>query len=158
MKRWLWQIRGLAIIAVVVCHQQGFLHTSDLIQILTLYSVTTLVFLMGYTSALSIKRKNTYIVEYGCLRYSLKLIQLVLCAYILGTLGYLIYQKDLSLINLLSNMVNFSATPPFYFFNYYFLYSLIAPAMLAFLVLKVHVNSAHTATLARTFSHSVTGY
>lgn len=49
---WLYQIRGLAIVAVVVCHQQGLLHSSEEIQCLTLYSVTTLVFLMGCTRSL----------------------------------------------------------------------------------------------------------
>lgn len=49
---WIYQIRGLTIVAVVLCHQQGLLHTSEEIQCLTLYSVSTLIFLMGCTEAL----------------------------------------------------------------------------------------------------------
>ena len=53
MKRqnWIYQIRGLAIIAVVICHQQHLLHESEIIQLFSLYSVTTLIFLMGVTKS-----------------------------------------------------------------------------------------------------------
>lgn len=43
-KEWIYQIRGLAIIAVVICHQQGILHDTEVLQLFTLFSVTTLVF------------------------------------------------------------------------------------------------------------------
>ena len=55
-KNWIYQIRGLAIIAVVIWHQQGILHNTEVLQGFTLYSVTTLVFLMGVTKALSMKK------------------------------------------------------------------------------------------------------
>lgn len=68
-QRWIYFLRGLGIGAVVVCHQQNLLHSSDVIQALTLYSVTSLVFLMGVTKTYSIqsfilKRRNEKILTY----------------------------------------------------------------------------------------------
>lgn len=56
--QWIYQVRALAIIAVVICHQQWILHTSEKVQLLTLFSVTTLIFLMGITEAFWLKKSN----------------------------------------------------------------------------------------------------
>ncbi|NBI89227.1 hypothetical protein D3Z45_01170 [Lachnospiraceae bacterium] len=88
-KNWIYQIRGLAIIAVVICHQQGILHNTEVLQGFTLYSVTTLVFLMGVTKALSMKKN--YASDSQCDKifvYSLKSMFPVLCSYIVATFIY----------------------------------------------------------------------
>lgn len=56
-KNWIYELRALGIIAVVVCHQYNLLHTSDLVQCLSLYSVTSLIFLMGVTKYYSITER-----------------------------------------------------------------------------------------------------
>jgi len=53
---WIYQIRAFGIFAVVVCHMQGILHSSEWVQMFTLYSVTSLVFLMGCTKYLSLNK------------------------------------------------------------------------------------------------------
>lgn len=52
---WIDLVRGMGIIAVVICHQQGLLHQSERLQCFTLYSVTSLVFAMGFTKGLSFR-------------------------------------------------------------------------------------------------------
>lgn len=139
MKKWLYQIRALAIIAVVICHQQGILHSSEYIQLLTLYSVTTLIFLMGYTSALSLKKHKKEISEKGCLSFSLNRLKPALCSYVFASACYLISYGSFTGSQfevIFSSLLSFSATPPFYFFKYYIVFTLLAP-FLMFLCIKI---------------------
>lgn len=130
MKKWIYQLRGMAIIAVVVCHQQFILHSSELIQMLTLYSVTTFVFLMGYTGFLSCKKNSISICKEGCLIYSLKKMSGVLCEYCVATVCYLIVAGKFTGTQfdvLFSRLFSFSAAGPLYFIRYYIVFTLLAP-------------------------------
>lgn len=138
-QNWIYQIRGLAIIAVVLCHQQGILHKTDILQMLSLYSVTTLIFLMGVTKAFSLK---SHLTGNDCdkkiLAYSLKSMLPTICSYIVATFFYVFYisapggYMDYNI--LLTNILSFSTCAPFYFLEYYILLSLWAP--LLFSVIK----------------------
>lgn len=57
---WLYNIRGMAIMAVVVCHQQHFLHDAEWIQMISLYSVSTFIFCMGLTKGVVLKKNRLY--------------------------------------------------------------------------------------------------
>lgn len=135
MKNWISYLRGIAIIAVVICHQQGILHTSEYIQMLTLYSVTTFVFLMGYTNALSQKKHRNIISSSGCLRYNLNKIKPVLCTYFMATVVYSV--KDGAFTGtqfeeLFSRLFSFSVAPPLYFVRYYIIFTLLSPVLFYF--------------------------
>ena len=56
--QWIYIVRGFAIIAVVVCHQQFFLHSTEWLQMFSLYSVTAFVFCMGLTKWISLEKRN----------------------------------------------------------------------------------------------------
>lgn len=135
-RKWIYQIRGIAIIAVVVCHQQWILHKSEVIQLLSLYSVTTLIFLMGVTKAISLK--NHYFGKDHCekiFRYSLKSMAPTACAYIVATVFYSYRQLgEIDFNSIWSSTLSFSASHPFYFMQHYFWLSLWAP--LFFSVIK----------------------
>lgn len=136
---WIYQIRGLAIIAVVVCHQQHILHESEVVQLLTLYSVTTLVFLMGYTAVLSYK-KQLCSSGWSLRGYFWRLIP-VLSEYAVATIIYANLfgrREDIGSNSiLLRYLVDFSAAQLFYFVQYYISFSLISP-FLIYLVRKIY--------------------
>lgn len=137
---WIYQVRGLAIIAVVVCHQQYILHDSEYVQMLTLYSVTTLIFLMGYTSSLSYK-KQLCSGGWNWHRYFRKLVP-VLLEYTIATVIYvnLFGKREGVCTNsmIFEYLINFSAAQLFYFIQYYISLSLISP-LLIYLVRKVYL-------------------
>lgn len=86
----IYEIRGIAVIAAVVSRQQWILHESEAVQLLSLYSVTTPIFLMGVTKALSLKSR--YGENCQCekiLVYSLKSMSSTACAYIVASFFYL---------------------------------------------------------------------
>lgn len=126
-KEWIYQIRAIAIIAVVVCHQQYILHRSEVIQLITLYSVTTLIFLMGVTKFYSLNKSG--LERYGSIwRYSINSMNSVLLSYAVASFLYT-YQREGKLDNVvyLKHLINFSASAPFYFVKYYFWLTIWAP-------------------------------
>lgn len=131
-RNWIYCIRGLAIIAVVVCHQQGILHGSEYIQLASLYSVTTLIFLMGLTKALSLCRHGEE-ARASLLRYSARSMAPTLIAYGFATLAYLYIATDqVDLAKWWHSLLTFSASGPFYFIRYYLILSLLGPVLFAF--------------------------
>ena len=139
-KQWIYQIRGLAIIAVVTEHQMGSTHHSETIQLFTLFCVTTLVYLMGVTKALSLKERiQKDIFSDGILRYSIKSMLPVLCSFIVATFLYLCTCSGTGWIpggtspysTVLTSALDFNASGPFYFIRYYILLSLWAPCLYA---------------------------
>ncbi len=135
---WIYQVRGLAIIAVVICHQQYILHTSELVQLLTLYSVTTLVFLMGYTASLSYK-KQLSCEGWDLRKYMCKLVP-VIGEYVVATIVYANlfgeHEGNCSNSMLVQYLLDFSAAQLFYFIQYYISLALLFPLMI-YLVKKV---------------------
>lgn len=126
-KKWIYQIRALAILAVVVCHQQSVLHNTEVVQAITLYSVTTLIFLMGLTKSYSLI--NARMKKYNSIwQYSGKSICAVLMSYAVASFFYT-YQELGYIDNdvYVNHLINFSACGPFYFVKYYILLSLWAP-------------------------------
>ncbi|MBE5853085.1 MAG: hypothetical protein E7299_09120 [Lachnospiraceae bacterium] len=136
---WIYQIRGLAIIAVVVCHQQFVLHTSEAIQLLTLYSVTTLIFMMGVTASISLKNRGiilkTFLQKCG---YVLKKIFPVMAAYFVGTIAYsTLYDTWVNgpkIRVLVDYLLHFSASAHFYFIKYFICFSILSPMIYALVV------------------------
>lgn len=141
-KDWIYQIRGLAIIAVVVCHQQYILHESETVQMLSLYSVTTLIFLLGITKAISLKKHYSANVQpTGILAYSLKSMMPVLCAYVVATLAYS-SDQIMDFNYMLSQILNFSVPTPAYFIKYYIILSLYAPLLYSAIKYVLYENLA----------------
>ena len=146
-QNWIYQVRGLAIIAVVLCHQQGILHKTEILQMLSLYSVTTLIFLLGVTKAYSLKShldgngSNEKI-----LTYSLKSMLPTIYSYVVATFFYVFYisapggHMDYNI--LLASILSFSACAPFYFLEYYILLSLWAPLLYSVIKSILH-NDVH---------------
>ena len=136
-QNWIYQTRGLAVIAVVVCHQQWILHKSEVIQLLSLYSVTTLIFLMGVTKAFSLKSHYCENPRHmKILTYSINSMLPTLYSYIAASFFYSYRQLGGADLNaILSNILSFSASSPFYFIRYYILLSLWAP--LLFTIIKL---------------------
>lgn len=127
---WLYQLRAIAIFAVVVCHQQKVLHTSETIQMITLYSVTTLIFLMGITQAFSLKKHASVFKNRKICSVMLEKMLPVLGSYIVVTIAYLMqagmfvgYKYEILAVHLL----NFSAAGPLYFVEYYIWLTLVSP-------------------------------
>lgn len=127
MKCWIYQLRGLAILAVVVCHQQYILHTSETVQMLTLYSVTTLVFLMGYTNSLSYKKNKGRIDQYGYPRYLIRKILPIILSYIIVSIVFCVMYDINSVIGIIKAIFTFSAAQLLYFIKYYIVFTLVSP-------------------------------
>lgn len=139
---WIYQIRGLAIVAVVICHQQGLLHTSEEIQCLTLYSVSTLIFLMGCTEALWLNKGQ--FAQGNILKKMLLKSLPVLCEYFIAIMAYDIYinrtfsgSDDYNII--FSDLLSFYEPGPLYFIEYYFTLTLISP-IIYWLICEVSHN------------------
>lgn len=148
-KLWIYQVRGLAIIAVVVCHQLGILHDTENIQLLTLYSVTTLVFLMGVTKALSLeKHYSASATPPGIFLYSIKSMVPTICSYIVATFLYLCFNSGSGWVDggnvpystVLTNILDFTASGPFYFIGFYILLSLWAPFLYSIIKYIIYKN------------------
>ena len=129
---WLDMIRGLCIIAVVVCHQQGILHTSEYIQFLTLYSVTGLIFAMGFTKGMSLTKhiiNNANENISSLLRCSVWSMKRTLLSYVLVTIVVLEYQHVTDFNDILSHILSFDALPPLYFIRHYIVLTLWSPIL-----------------------------
>ena len=128
--KWIDNMRGMAIIAVVVCHQMNFLHSSETVQCLTLYSVTSLIFLMGLTKGFSlsrfIKSRNK---DETFLQYTIKSLLPVLSAYFVAS--YIILRKANIGDNqqLMISLLNYSADSPFYYVQHIIRLSVFAPVI-----------------------------
>ena len=137
---WIYYARALAIVAVVVCHQQNILHTSEVVQGITLFSVTTLIFLMGVTEAFSLNR--TTFKRGEVIVTQIKRKKSILFSYVLATIVYLCYLKIWTgneLETLSQYLLNFSACGPFYFVKYVLSFSLFSPC-LCFITQTSHLN------------------
>lgn len=130
---WIYLMRGMAIIGVVVCHQLHYLHDTEYIQMFSLYSVPIFVLCMGITKALSI---NTFINtnERNWLRYTVRSLKSILGTYIFATVCYLAMNAEFNYWKTLQALFNFSATAPFYFVELVIVFSIYAPFL--FTVLK----------------------
>lgn len=135
---WMDVLRGGAILAVVICHQKDILHSSEYIQCLTLYSVTSLIFLMGITKGLALKkfwqRNNLSILNYTFQSMKSTILSYVLASVIL----------DISLNGvtdnflILNHLLNFNAAAPFYFIGLFIKLSLWAP-LIYFFIYKIFI-------------------
>lgn len=125
--QWIYVVRGLAIIAVVVCHQQYFLHSTEWLQMFSLYSVTSFIFCMGLTKWLSVSKylsQTTNICWKGYIGDSIKKI---LWEYLLVTMLYLTIAQNFSYLNTWNAMLQFNASGPLYFVAYVIWYSIFGP-------------------------------
>ena len=130
---WIYYVRALAVFAVVVCHQQGILHYSEFVQLLTLFSVPVLVVMMGITSSIWYgKRVNSLNAETDIFASLAKKMMPVLFTYIFATFVYLVFDSgQLAGINdykvFLDALLSFNASGPFYFIEYYIALTLVSP-------------------------------
>ncbi|WP_242843357.1 acyltransferase family protein [Kineothrix alysoides] len=120
----------MAIIGVVVCHQIAFLHHSDWINFLTIYSVPMLILCMGITKAFSIER---YINKTGgreLFSYTFKSMQPALLSYVVCCMVCGVYYQKWngwSFIELGQLIFKFDVVGPFYFMEYYIILSILSP-------------------------------
>ncbi|AOZ93316.1 acyltransferase family protein [Paenibacillus crassostreae] len=149
---WLYQIRGMAIIAVVVCHQQGLLHSSEWIQLLTLYSVTIFIFCAGVTQAFSLKKLNSSFItneRYSFSEYIINRLKPIILSYIVVTIAYLSQRNmwtGLEWDMLFNALLTFSASPPLYFLRYFIVLICVAPILFAFVNIILKKNSSGVVT------------
>jgi len=140
-KKWIYQIRAVAVIAVVICHQQGLLHSSELVQLLTLYSVSLFVLCMGITKAISLNNFNlkyNQIKNYTLTKYTVNSMQSCLSTYLVATIAYLVQMKLFTIETFFNSLLNFNASAPLYFIRYYIVFSIIAPVL--FSMVKIIYN------------------
>lgn len=156
-KQWIYQIRGIAIIAAVVEHQMGVLHTSETIQLLTLFCVTTLIYLMGVTKSFSIEKAAVSgELSNGMLRYSIRSMLPVICSYVVATFLYLCTTSGTAwaaggtvpFSTVFLNALEFGASPAFYFISLYILLSLWAPFL--YTVIKKALSFRESGYIAKT--------
>lgn len=126
-------LRGAAIIAVVVCHQQYILHTSENLQFISIYSVSALIALAGITRYISLSKKlSSELNINNTVCYLAKAIWGILAPYILVTFICAIIEvgvnSDLPQY-FFSRLLTFSASPPFYFVKYYLVLTLLSPLL-----------------------------
>lgn len=126
---WIYMIRGMAIIAVVVCHQLHFLHDTEYLQMFSMYSVTTFIFCMGVTKWLSLKKAHEADQVFSYWKYVWKSLKSALCSYLLATICYLFVAGNFTYWNVLTSLVNFNASGPLYFMQYVIVFSLLAPIL-----------------------------
>ncbi len=121
-------LRGMAIIAVVICHMQWLTHESEHVQAFTLFSTTTLIFAMGITKGMSLKKFLKTDSKSSFLGYTFKSMIHILMSYIFATIitDIVLYnQYDIKVWT--DNILYFNALPPFYFIALYIKLSLWSP-------------------------------
>lgn len=137
-KEWIYQMRGMAILAVVVCHQQGFLHQSEWIQLFTLYSVSMLILCAGITRAYSLQKyKFSADISGGLMRYIIKALCPLLCAYTASAIMMMIWNGEncSDYLNVINGLLSFNAAGPYYFLKYYIALTILSPV--PFLFVKI---------------------
>lgn len=138
--KWIYDVRALAIVAVVVCHQQTLLHMSEWIQFATLYSVTLLIYLAGVTNALWIKKSQSIFIDQKVMHVMVKKIHPIICSYMVATLVYMIAEGTMDGWNhFFTSLLSFDVSGPFYFVEYYIFLTLISP--LIYLVISKVSNA-----------------
>lgn len=132
----LYFLRGLAIIGVVVCHQINFLHVSNWINCITIYSVSMLIFCAGITKSFSInnyvKKKNMSGEKYVWMSYTCNSLKSSVVSYSFCCIIYGIYYKlwnGYSFHELIVSIVEFGLSGPFYFMRYYIVLAVLAPML-----------------------------
>ena len=126
--KWVDFVRGMGIIAVVVCHQQNILHVSEIIQLLTLYSVTSLVFCMGVTKGFSLKKFDKINEPKDVMMVALLSLVPTLMTYFVASITFDIIINHVSdKVLLLENLINQSACPPFYYIDIYVKLTIVSP-------------------------------
>lgn len=130
---WIDTTKTLAIIAVLVDHTSGVLYDTPILQILSYYSVSTFVLLIGVTSYNSLSERNG-------IKYILNRSQSILPHYIIASLLYFVLEnKGFYLRHFLYNLCLFNSSDPLYFVCLYLQIVIICPLLYQFLVLCKNV-------------------
>lgn len=123
-------MRGLGIFAVVVCHQQGLLHNSEYVQCVSLYSVTSLIFLMGITKGMSLNKYTRTNSGISVLRYSFSSMASTVLSYALASIvADLMINQVSDHMYIFSHLICFDALQPFYFIEIFIKLTLWAPVI-----------------------------
>lgn len=135
-KKWIYQMRGMAILGVVVCHQQGFLHQSEWIQLFTLYSVSMLILCAGITRAYSLQKYEfSAEISGAVMQYMIKSLCTLLCSYTVAAIIMMIWNgENLSnYLDVINGLLSFNAAGPFYFLKYYITLTILSPVPFLFI-------------------------
>lgn len=134
--QWIYIVRGFAIIAVVVCHQQFFLHSTEWLQMFSLYSVTAFVFCMGLTKWISLEKRNNS--QTKTKKKAGGGLAKILTEYFLATILYLAVASSFNWLNVFNSLLSFNASGPLYFIAYTIIFSLLAPFLYLWVKYKTH--------------------
>ena|GEM_PF-512214 len=135
-KQWIDVIKAVAIIAVVIDHSYRLLYDNSYIQQCSFFSVTVFIFLSGITSFYSISRRGN---DFG-LKETFRRIKPILIPYIFATAIYLICANNFfDFKTFWNSVINFNASPPFYFVLFYIQLVIISP-LLYHLINRFEIN------------------
>lgn len=114
---WVDIMKAVAILAVILNHTVGLIFESQLILLHTGFSVTLFIFLSGITSSISISNK-----EEVNLKYLWNRLKSPVASYIVASFVYHVFVSNyrFDFIPFINQILTFSASPPFYFFAFYF--------------------------------------
>lgn len=106
----------------------GVLHSSEYIQCATLYSVTSLIFCMGITKGISIRKFFATENKIPVISYTIKAMKPVLLSYVIVTSITDIFINGVTdWFQVFEHLLRFNAAGPFYFILLYIKLSLWAP-------------------------------
>lgn len=137
VEKWINIGKAMAIIAVITNHTYGSLYTNASTLYLSFFSVSLFVLLTGVTTYWSYDNSEN--------RIGSKVVRRILgmaCPYVVATIGYsMLAAKEVNLEGILSHIVFFNASAPFYFVLLYLQLLLITPVIFLFIKLTDKFNS-----------------
>ena len=126
MIKWINFIKAIALIAVVIDHNFHILYENYLFLKLTFFSVTTFVFLSGYTSTISFKKhKSINLINY----LKKKFVTLIIPYLISVFLVLFIVNHNFSFQNYINSIIYFNADGIYYFVFFFLQLTIISPIL-----------------------------
>lgn len=149
-KNWIYQIRGMAIVAVILDHMRGVLYSSEnIFHPLSFYAVSIFIFLMGITQVFSIQRARIAQEKNSIIKWLAGRVCSPFFSYAFAVYAYMnqsgIWTGLFS--DYLDTVFLFNVSGPFYFMRYYFFLTIISP--LLYLIVKgiVQIKNAFVKTI-----------
>ncbi|GBU26864.1 hypothetical protein R84B8_00379 [Treponema sp. R8-4-B8] len=123
-QNWINIAKLIAIVAVIIDHTNGLLYTDRHISLFSYYSVSLFVLLSGITSFYSNRRHYN---ERG-IKETIRRVNNLLVPYAIATALYqTYYNRGFDLRTYVSQLLSFSASPPFYFILFFLQLLIISP-------------------------------
>lgn len=133
---WIDIAKFVAILAVLVDHTYGALYTRHSIAMLSYFSVSLFIFLMGITTFISYRNSKT-----DLWKKTFKKICSISVSYMLATFIYQImafHKFDFNVF--VSYLISFNISGPFYYILLYIQLALVSPFLYIFIETNVHKN------------------